>query len=83
MGPLDLTNERISFTFSRLIQTDGTGGFYNGLGDPVSLTGIRFFYQNTSPAGPLVGDRWMNSDTGREYVYINDGDSSQWVQPYR
>jgi hypothetical protein len=23
----------------------------------------------------------MDSDTGKEYVYINDGDSSQWIEP--
>ena len=38
-GPLDLTNEKISFSFDRLIQTDGLGNFYDGLGDPVSITG--------------------------------------------
>jgi hypothetical protein len=38
-GPLDLTNEKISFSFDRLIQTDGAGNFFNGLGDPVSITG--------------------------------------------
>lgn len=26
-----------------------------------------------------MGDRWFDSDTGIEYVYITDGDSSQWV----
>jgi hypothetical protein len=38
-GPLDLTNEKISFSFDRLIQTDGLGNFYDGLGDPVSIGG--------------------------------------------
>jgi len=81
---LDLTNERISFTFQRIIQTDGTGGFYDGKGDPVIISQLQFFYQNTPPTGPLIsGDRWFNSDTGREYTYINDGTSSQWVEPYR
>ena len=83
MNPLDLTTERISFTFQRLIQTDGTGGFYNGLGDPVSIAGIRAFYQNTPPASPLTNDRWFHSETGKEYVYINDGTSNQWVEPAR
>jgi hypothetical protein len=23
----------------------------------------------------------MDADTGKEYIYINDGDSSQWIQP--
>lgn len=28
-----------------------------------------------------MGDRWMDSDNGIEYVYINDGNSNQWIQP--
>jgi hypothetical protein len=28
-----------------------------------------------------MGFRWMDSDTGIEYVYINDGNTNQWVQP--
>ena len=27
----------------------------------------------------LVGDRWLNTDTGIEYVWISDVNSSQWV----
>ena len=81
---LDLTNEKISYTFQRLIQTDGTGGFYTGVGDPVVISQLQFFYQATPHTGQLrPGDRWFNSNTGREYTYINDGDSSQWVEPYR
>lgn len=83
MGPLNLTSEKISFTFQRLLQTDGFGNFFDGLGDPVVISDIRFFYQNTAPTSPIINDRWMHSDTGREYVFIDDGTSSQWVQPYK
>jgi hypothetical protein len=41
----------------------------------------KFFYVPTSPSGITQGDRWMDSDNGIEYVYINDGNSNQWVQP--
>ena len=40
-----------------------------------------FFYSLSPPASPNVGDRWMDSSTGDEYVYIYDGDSYQWLQP--
>jgi len=33
-----------------------------------------------SPA-PLPGALWFNTNTGKLYVYYNDGNSSQWVQP--
>ena len=41
----------------------------------------KFFYTSISPSGVTQGDRWMDSDNGIEYVYINDGNSQQWVQP--
>jgi hypothetical protein len=65
----------------------------NFTGDGVSVTrqgknvtvyisgGYKFTYDTTAPSGATQGDRWMDSDNGIEYVYVNDGDSSQWVQP--
>ena len=42
----------------------------------------KFFYTPTSPYGVTQGDRWMASDTGIEYVFIQDvSGSTQWVQP--
>jgi len=40
-----------------------------------------FTYGTTASPGFTHGDRWMSSDTGIEYVYVNDGNSPQWVQP--
>lgn len=46
-------------------------------------SGLTYYYQSDSPTDPGVtmGSRWMDSDTGIEYVYINDGNSNQWIQP--
>ena len=55
----------------------------------------RFYYQADAPGlsqgygitgetgqyDYLVGSRWIDSDTGREYVYIGDGDQWYWVEP--
>ena len=36
---------------------------------------------STSPPVPASeGDNWYDPDTGRAYVYYNDGDSIQWVE---
>jgi len=35
----------------------------------------------SAPQSPSAGAIWFNSTTGRIYVYIEDVDSSQWVQP--
>lgn len=51
----------------------------NGLTGAVFAT--KFTYGLTASAGSTQGDRWMASDTGIEYVYVNDGNSQQWIQP--
>lgn len=111
-GPLDLTNDKISFTYDRLIQTDGAGNFFDGLGDPVTFgpggsgssgssgtsgtagssgssgssgsNGYSEFYFQSSVPSPVpsaLGARWLNSNTGIEYVWVFDGDDFLWMQP--
>lgn len=73
----------INFTGSGIdsVSTDGknvnihiVGG---GGGEPTSN---RFTYADEPPENPINGDRWFESDTGKYFVYIEDEDSSQWVQ---
>lgn len=33
------------------------------------------------PSSPANGNLWLNTNNGSLYVYINDGDSNQWMQP--
>jgi hypothetical protein len=32
------------------------------------------------PATPYLGQVWVDLESGKMYVYIEDGDSNQWVQ---
>lgn len=41
--------------------------------------GANVFYSNIPPSSPGTGDFWFESDTGNFYVYLNDGDSFQWI----
>ncbi len=34
----------------------------------------------TPPASPTNGYRWLDTTSGIQYVYNNDGNSSQWVE---
>ena len=55
-----------------------------GVTGPTGATGANFQYSvtgPTAPANPNIGDRWYDTSQGTEFVYINDGDSSQWVTP--
>jgi hypothetical protein len=40
-----------------------------------------YYVQDTAPTASNNGDRWYDLTTGLEYVWINDGDSYQWVAP--
>ena len=46
----------------------------------ISSGGATVYFQNTSPATPSTGSYWINSDTGKEYLYYDDGSSLQWVE---
>ena len=35
----------------------------------------------TAPTEPEAGNLWLNTANGRLYIYINDGDTNQWMQP--
>jgi hypothetical protein len=55
--------------------TGSAGAGYTG------SQGVLQFTQSTSaPGSPNVGDIWVDSYTGKQYSYYNDGDSSQWVE---
>jgi hypothetical protein len=44
---------------------------------------LQYFISATTPTGVVnSGDRWFNTDTGIELVWIDDGNSTQWVQPF-
>jgi hypothetical protein len=43
-------------------------------------SGVGFTVAATPPAFAVSGDLWLNSNTAILYVYVNDGDSTQWVE---
>lgn len=45
---------------------------------PPSIDGA--IISDTPPASPQVGQMWFESDSGRLFVWYNDGTSQQWVQ---
>ena len=52
--------------------------------DILSVKGdVPFYYQSNppSPNPTILGTRWLDSDTGKEYVWVYDGTSYNWMQP--
>jgi hypothetical protein len=56
-----------------------SGGTYLNL---PAIGGLEYFVTGATPTATQSGDRWFNTDTGVELVWIEDGDSNQWVQPF-
>lgn len=66
---------------SYVLVTDGTG--YSYWDSVTGLTGtLLYFVSESTPTATQSGDRWFNTATGIELVWVNDGDSSQWIQPF-
>lgn len=64
-------------TFTTL---SATGNVY---GNGYNMTGVsrnQTFSQNYTPTVAIQGDVWINTDTGRQYTYFSDGNSSQWAE---
>lgn len=40
----------------------------------------RVSFRSTNPPDPKTGDTWVNTNTGRFYTFVNDGDTDQWVE---
>jgi hypothetical protein len=41
-----------------------------------------FYFQDTEPVGKIIpGSMWVDSSTAILYIYINDGENSQWISP--
>ncbi len=49
-----------------------------------TISGLTYYVSASTPTGSTLisGDRWFNTSTGIELVWINDGDSQQWIQPF-
>lgn len=39
-----------------------------------------FYTSDTPPANPITGDSWFNTNDGTMYIYMYDGNTSQWVE---
>ena len=76
-----IEGSNLYYTNARVRSAISTG---NGLSYS-NITGIietsnSIIISATVPTNPYLGLAWVNSNTGKRYDYINDGDSYQWVQ---
>ena len=54
-----------------------------GATGPQGISGaITFTSNSTAPTGATYGDMWFNTTSGNIFVYITDGASSYWIEPF-
>ena len=46
----------------------------------VKFTTTTTFTQDSAPTGAKDGDRWFDTDSGNEYVYVVEGSSAHWIE---
>lgn len=46
-----------------------------------ATTGLGVEVSSTPPTDARPGSLWLDTQTGELFIYLNDGDSEQWVQP--
>lgn len=75
-------NDGTSFTLSENAPS-GSIVEYLALAPAVSNVGsINFISSGTAPSNPSLGDMWFNTNTGNLFVYIDDGNSTNWIEPF-
>jgi hypothetical protein len=62
------------------VQVYGTLSASNLSGD-VGGSSASFAYSSSPPPAPSIGDLWMDSDTGKLFIFVSDGNSALWLEP--
>jgi len=76
----NLTAQKISFTYQNLLQTDGYGNYYNGLGDEIFIGGGTGYIGPTGPQGSQ-GPTGPTGTTGSQGIQGPTGTTgSQGIQ---
>ena len=74
---LGTANARFDSVYGRYLYGNGAflTGISNGSGSATSVT-----FAATPPLAANIGDIWIQSDTGIQYLYFNDNTSNQWAE---
>ena len=65
-----------------VLTCDALGNASWGPASAISVSALTYYVSASTPTGVALqsGDRWFDTSTGDELVWINDGDSTQWIQ---
>ena len=60
------------------LSTDGVNLLVNEQ-SIVAANSTEFYFTASTPIGATYGEFWLHSETGYLYVFINDGNTEQWI----
>ena len=73
-----LTDVSLTTLFDgQYLQYNASASKWKNVNGPASTA---FTAAPTAPGAPSYGDRWVNTSTGIQYTWFNDGGGNQWVQ---
>jgi hypothetical protein len=72
----DITMSVAGISNVMVVSTNGITVQGNVVGNGIATTTI----SSSPPENPEQGDIWIDSDTGVQLIYFNDGNSSQWAE---
>lgn len=80
--PLDVFVTGGTYSGGTITFVNNSGGTFDVSG-LTSSSGLTYYVTSITPITNLKnGDRWFNTNTGVELVWIDDGNSTQWIQPF-
>jgi hypothetical protein len=79
-GGFEIAKTDLSNIANSVFAAKATAAGVGGVGSTPE-TGTSISVSATAPTAPDDGNLWLNTNNGYLYVYVNDGSSSQWIQP--
>jgi hypothetical protein len=83
-GTETLTNKTMStgstWNGNAVPVANGGTGATTALSARANLAAATYTADTAAPSNPNDGDKWLNTTTGIEFTYVDDGTSAQWVE---
>lgn len=77
---LYFTNARARASISVASGNVNGKGSYDSTTGVISINAANVTVSLTAPSNPYIGDKWIEAGNAISYLFLNDGDSYQWVE---
>ena len=77
---LYFTNSRARASISIASGNLNGKGSYDSTTGVISINAANVTVSMTAPSNPYIGDKWIEAGNAIAYLFINDGDTYQWVE---